>query len=60
MIGIAPERKNEIQELAMKSLLAATFANLLNGTIVGMFFFCEISNYLFFHILSIISKNYKN
>lgn len=39
MIGIAPERKNEIQELAVKSLLAATFANLLNGAIVGMFFF---------------------
>lgn len=39
MIGIAPGRKNEIQELAMKSLLAATFANLLNGAIVGMFFF---------------------
>lgn len=39
MIGIAPERKNEIQDLAMKSLLAGTFANLLNGAIVGMFFF---------------------
>lgn len=39
MLGIVPERKDEIQDLAIKSLLAGTFANLLNGAIVGMFFF---------------------
>ncbi|MUV36765.1 putative transporter YutK [Lentibacillus sp. JNUCC-1] len=39
MIGIAPKRKHEIQGLAFKSLMVATFANLLNGAIVGMFFF---------------------
>lgn len=38
MLGMAPKRKDEIQSLAMKSLLAGTFANLLNGAIVGMFF----------------------
>nr|WP_309098493.1 nucleoside transporter C-terminal domain-containing protein [Fredinandcohnia onubensis] len=39
MIGIAPKRKHEIQGMAIKSLIAATLANLLNGAIVGMFFF---------------------
>lgn len=39
MIGIAPERKHEIQGMAFKSLVIATLANLLNGAIVGMFFF---------------------
>lgn len=39
MIGIAPKRKHEIQGMAFKSLIVATLANLLNGAIVGMFFF---------------------
>ncbi|WP_067727638.1 NupC/NupG family nucleoside CNT transporter [Oceanobacillus damuensis] len=39
MLGIAPKRKHEIQGMAFKSLIVATLANLLNGAIVGMFFF---------------------
>lgn len=39
MLGIAPERNREIQNMAGKVLLASTVANLLNGAIVGMFFF---------------------
>lgn len=39
MLGIAPARKKEIQDMAMKGLIAATLANLLNGAIVGIFFF---------------------
>lgn len=39
MVGIAPDRKHEIQNMAFKSLIVATLANLLNGAIVGMFFF---------------------
>lgn len=39
MVGIAPKRKHEIQAMAFKSLIIATIANLLNGAIVGMFFF---------------------
>ncbi|WP_339235138.1 nucleoside transporter C-terminal domain-containing protein [Oceanobacillus sp. FSL W7-1281] len=38
MLGVAPKRKHEIQGMAMKSLIVATLANLLNGAIVGMFF----------------------
>lgn len=39
MLGIAPKRKKEIQDMAIKGLIAATLANLLNGAIVGIFFF---------------------
>lgn len=39
MLGIAPKRKKEIQDMALKGLIAATLANLLNGAIVGIFFF---------------------
>ncbi|WP_172370119.1 NupC/NupG family nucleoside CNT transporter [Sporosarcina jiandibaonis] len=39
MLGIAPKRKKEIQGMALKGLIAATLANLLNGAIVGIFFF---------------------
>lgn len=39
MLGIAPRRNKEIQSMAGKSLFAATIANLLNGAIIGMFFF---------------------
>jgi CNT family concentrative nucleoside transporter len=39
MLGIAPNRKKEIQDMAFKALIAATLANLLNGAIVGIFFF---------------------
>ncbi|AOV08166.1 NupC/NupG family nucleoside CNT transporter [Sporosarcina ureilytica] len=39
MLGIAPNRKKEIQDMAFKGLIAATLANLLNGAIVGIFFF---------------------
>lgn len=39
MLGIAPERNREIQNMAGKALFASTVANLLNGAIVGMFFF---------------------
>lgn len=39
MLGIAPKRNKEIQSMAGKSLFAATIANLLNGAIIGMFFF---------------------
>lgn len=39
MLGIAPNRKREIQAMAPKALIAATLANLLNGAIVGIFFF---------------------
>lgn len=39
MLGIAPRRKKEIQDMALKGLIAATLANLLNGAIVGIFFF---------------------
>src|SRR5699024_12733105 len=39
MIGIAPKRKHEIQNMAFRALVVATFANLMNGAIVGMFFF---------------------
>lgn len=39
MLGIAPERNREIQNMAGKVLFASTVANLLNGAIVGMFFF---------------------
>ncbi|MGM8212149.1 NupC/NupG family nucleoside CNT transporter [Virgibacillus sp. W0430] len=35
--NIVPERKIEIQKLMFKALIAATFANLLNGAIVTMF-----------------------
>lgn len=38
MLGIAPERNDEIQSMAGKALFAATVANLLNGAIIGMFF----------------------
>ncbi|KXH78777.1 NupC/NupG family nucleoside CNT transporter [Sporosarcina sp. HYO08] len=38
MIGVAPNRKKDIQDMAFKSLIAATLANLLNGAIVGLFF----------------------
>jgi|SRR5690625_503006 len=36
--NMAPHRKLEIQKLMFKALIAATFANLLNGAIVTMFF----------------------
>lgn len=39
MLGIAPKRKKEIQGMALKALIGATLANLLNGAIAGMFFF---------------------
>lgn len=39
MLGIAPKRKKEIQGMAVKALIGATLANLLNGAIAGMFFF---------------------
>ncbi|WP_339226924.1 nucleoside transporter C-terminal domain-containing protein [Oceanobacillus sp. FSL K6-2867] len=39
MLGIAPNRKKEIQDMAFKALIAATLANLLNGAIAGIFFF---------------------
>ncbi|WBL14641.1 NupC/NupG family nucleoside CNT transporter [Sutcliffiella sp. NC1] len=39
MLGIAPNRKHEIQSMAFKALIAGTIANLLNGAIAGMFFF---------------------
>lgn len=39
MIGVAPTRKKDIQAMAVKALIAATLANLLNGAIVGIFFF---------------------
>ncbi|MFS0688501.1 nucleoside transporter C-terminal domain-containing protein [Sporosarcina sp. 179-K 8C2 HS] len=38
MIGVAPNRKKDIQSMAFKALIAATLANLLNGAIVGLFF----------------------
>ena len=38
MLGIAPKRKKEIQGMALKALIAATMANLLNGAIVGIFY----------------------
>ncbi|GLO67445.1 MULTISPECIES: nucleoside transporter C-terminal domain-containing protein [Oceanobacillus] len=36
--NMVPQRKTEIQKLMLKALIAATFANLLNGAIVSMFF----------------------
>jgi concentrative nucleoside transporter, CNT family len=34
--AMAPERRPEIVELGMRSLLAATLATLMTGTVVGL------------------------
>lgn len=36
--NMVPKRKTEIQKLMFKALIAATFANLLNGAVVMMIF----------------------
>ena len=34
--GMCPERKNELSKIAMKALLTALLANLMNGTLAGL------------------------
>ncbi|HBN14846.1 MAG TPA: NupC/NupG family nucleoside CNT transporter, partial [Pseudohongiella sp.] len=36
--GMAPNRRQDIAELGMKALLAATLANLMSAAIAGLFF----------------------